>query len=267
MNTPLRHRRSLGLAACTAALVLASSSLTHAANFTTNTVGTVNGNTRTLNDDTVATNTSTTGVIVTSTTFASDIATAFTGNTGGVWNFDTASFNVANNETVTLSYGTSQASSLVLTMTEAGAGVGGINQGTDATTAASGSSFMGLGGTGSSTRTFTLNTPLLELGLISLNRNDGTRFGSLTVTFQDNTSASTTSVAGTAYYFHGFKTTADNPIVSFTLTQTGGAMRYDDLGFVVSAIPEPSTYGIAAGGLALVGAMVARRRRANAAKA
>lgn len=35
----------------------------------------------------------------------------------------------------------------------------------------------------------------------------------------------------------------------------------------ITAIPEPSTYAIAAGGLALVGAMVVRRRRANAAKA
>lgn len=38
------------------------------------------------------------------------------------------------------------------------------------------------------------------------------------------------------------------------------------LNVTASAIPEPSTYGFAAGGLALVGAMVARRRRAKVAK-
>ncbi|MBW8781694.1 MAG: autotransporter-associated beta strand repeat-containing protein [Verrucomicrobia bacterium] len=39
------------------------------------------------------------------------------------------------------------------------------------------------------------------------------------------------------------------------------------LNITSSAIPEPSTYAIAAGGLALVGAMVVRRRRAQSAKA
>ncbi len=43
------------------------------------------------------------------------------------------------------------------------------------------------------------------------------------------------------------------------------AIAWDDVTLsVTSAIPEPSTYGIAAGGLALVGAMGFRRRRAKA---
>jgi hypothetical protein len=220
------------------------------------TVGGINGNGKTLIENT--------GNTVTSTTFASDIAAAFSGNTGGVWNFDTGNFGVASGETVTLTYGTSQLNSLVLSLTE-GAGGGGINQGSDAGNATSGSTFMGLGGVGTATRTFTLSTPLLELGLISINRFDGGRTGSLSVTFLDTTTldtttASTSAAPGNDWYFHGFKTTSDNPIVSFSLVQTGGAMRYDDLGFIVA--PEPSTAVFLMGGVGML-TLIRRRKTVN----
>ena len=54
------------------------------------------------------------------------------------------------------------------------------------------------------------------------------------------------------------------PITSYTLTLSAGfsqvlALQVDQ----VAAVPEPSTYAMAMGGLALVG-MMARRRRAAA---
>lgn len=229
-----------------AGILAASIAAAGAANYSTITVGTINGNVKTLIESTAST--------VTSTIFASDIATAFSDNTGGVWNFDTTNFGVASGETVTLSYGTSQLNSLVLSLTE-GAGGAGINQGTDAGNATSGATFMGMGGS-SVTRTFTLGTPLLELGIISINRFDASRTASLSVTFLDTTTLSTSAAPGDNWYFHGFKTTAENPIVSFSLNQPAGLMRYDDLGFVT--VPEPSSAALL--GLVGFGAFIRRRR-------
>ena len=245
--------------ACTAALVLASSSFTQAASVTVDTVGTMNNGSNNI------TPLEATGNSFTATTFASNVATAYTNDTGGVWNFETA-FNVNNGETITLNYGASLAKSVVLTLSG-----NSINQGSGAGIFAqeptSGVAVMGFA-TDGSTRTFALSVPLLSIGIFNTDRNSSDRFPVLTVTFQDNTTASTSGANADNTYFHGITGTALNPIVSFSLSQNN-FVRYDDLGFIVapSAIPEPSTYAIAAGGLVLVGAVVASRRRANAAKA
>jgi hypothetical protein len=205
-----------------------------ATSITYGTVGTVNTNNRTIIDatgDTITYNN--TG----NTTFSSAMATAFANDTGGVWNFDGANFDVAPGQTITLNYGISQSKTEVLTL----GGTNNINQanniGNEPTSGASG---LGLGGDGT-TRTFTLSEGLLTLGIFNTDRNDASRIPVLTVTFKDgNTAALSTSGANADNtYFHGFTTTLANPIVSFSLSQSNNSfIRYDDLGFVVA--PEPT---------------------------
>lgn len=54
----------------------------------------------------------------------------------------------------------------------------------------------------------------------------------LTVTYRDNTTASTSGANADNVYFHGLSGTAANPIVSFALSQND-FVHYDDLGFIV----------------------------------
>ena len=88
-------------------LLAASIAAAGAANYSTITVGTVNGNNLAF--------TEATGNSDSYATFTNNLANAFATNSGGVWNFDGAAFTVNNGEAITLSYGTSQASNLVLT--------------------------------------------------------------------------------------------------------------------------------------------------------
>lgn len=69
-----------------------------AANYSTSTVGTVNGNNLAF--------TAATGNSDSYATFTNNLANAFATNSGGVWNFDGTVFTVNNAETITLSYGT-----------------------------------------------------------------------------------------------------------------------------------------------------------------
>lgn len=192
------------------------------------------------------------------TSFASNIATAFASNTGGVWNFDGANFLVNVGETITLNYGTSAANAEVLTLSS-GNNINQANTGTtEGTSGGPAGSMLGLGGD-ASTRTFTLSTPLLTLGIFNTDRNDASRTSSLTVTFLDNSTASTSGTNADDYYFHGLSGTAENPIVSFSLSQSN-FVRYDDLGFVV--VPEPSSAMCLMGGVGMF-ALMRRRKTVN----
>lgn len=225
-----------------AGLFAASIAAASAASYVTDTVGTVNGNGKTISEAT--------GNSLTSTTFASNIATAFANNTGGVWNFDGTNFNVNGGETITLNYGVSLTNSLVLTL-----GGNGINQGFAAGEPTSGTdTVLGLGGD-ALTRTFALSTPLLTVGIFNTDRNDAGRLPVLTVTYQDTTTASTSGANADNTYFHGLSGTLANPIVSFSISQNN-FVRYDDLGFVT--IPEPGSAALL--GLVGLGALIRRRR-------
>ena len=206
------------------------------ADLTVNTVGTLNGNGKTILEAT--------GNSLNVTTFASNIATAFASDTGGVWNFDGAAFNISSGATIALKYGTSHTKSLVLTLTE-GSGGGGINQNTVAGEPTSGTFLLGLGGNGA-TRTFTPNRPLLTVGIFNTDRNDAARIPVLTVTYLDNTTASTSGANADNVYFHGLSGSVSNPIVSFAISQNN-LVRYDDLGFIVAPLSAPHNVAAAPG--------------------
>lgn len=218
-----------------------------AASIIVNTVGTVNGNGKTILEAT--------GNSMNSTLFASDIATAFANDTGGVWDFDGANFGVNVGETVTLNYGTSLANSVVFTLSSGS----GINQGNIASEATSGTTELGLAAD-ASTRTFTLSTPMTTIGIFNLDRNDASRTSVLEVTFLDDTTASTSGANADDTYFHSLSATGTNYIKSFSLTQNN-FVRYDDLGFVVASVPEPSRALLLM--LGATGLLVRRRRQSG----
>lgn len=119
---------------------------------------------------------------------------------------------------------------------------------------------MGLGGD-ATTRTFTLSTNLLTVGIFNTDRNDSGRLPVLTVNYLLGGSASTSGATANDVYFHGLSGTEANPIVSFSLTQNN-FIRYDDLGFVVaSSVPEPSRALLLM--LGATGLLVRRRRQSG----
>jgi hypothetical protein len=213
-----------------------------ATSLTFTSVGTINGNGRTF--------TEATGNTINKTTFASDLATAFANDKGGVWNFDTPAtggFFVNSGETITLNYGASLNKSVVLTLSG-----NQINQAQNvAAEATSGGFALGLA-TDGSTRTFTLDTPMLEIAIFNTKRFSSAT-SALTVTFMDDTTATTSGANGNDWFFHELSGTLANPIKSFSLVQSG-FIRYDDLAFV--AVPEPA--GLSFLG---IGALVTLRRR------
>jgi autotransporter-associated beta strand protein len=221
-------------------ILAASIAVAGAADYITDTVGTINGNERTVFEAT--------GNSLDLATFSSDIATAFANNAGGVWDFEETYGPVTLGQTITLNYGVSQTNSLVLTMggnTSSGL-VGGISRDTQAGEATSGTGVLGfndaVGNDGTfNVRTFTPDTPLLTVGIINTDRNQATRIPSLTVTYADSSTATTSGANANDWYFHALSGTLDNPIVSFSIV-ANNYVRWDDLGFIVApeAEPEPS---------------------------
>ena len=216
-----------------AGILAASIAAAPAASITVNAVGTFNGNARTVLEAT--------GNSLDVATCASNVATAFANDTGGVWDFDGAAFGVIPGETITLNYGTSPGNSLVLTYSSAGGGFG-IDQGANPGEATSGSTLMGLQGD-PATRVFTPNKPLLTVGIFNTDRNDAGRVPMLTVTYQDTSTASTSGANADNVHFHGLTGTLANPIVSFSISQNN-FVRYDDLAFVVAPETDSEPDGL-----------------------
>jgi hypothetical protein len=213
-----------------AGLLAASIAAAPAASITVDTAGTINGNARTILEAT--------GNSLDVATCTSNIATAFATDTGGVWDFNGASFGASGGvnvgETITLNYGTSLAKSLVLTLNSGNS----INQGNVPGEATSGSFVLGFGGD-ASTRVFTPSKGLLTVGIFNTNRGDASRIPVLTVTYQDDTTASTSGANAGAVYFHGLSGTEANPIKSFSISQNN-FVRYDDLAFIVAPEAPPT---------------------------
>lgn len=197
--------------------------------------------------------------------FKSDIEAAFTANIGGTIAFDNTT---SGDQTSIVSTYNGGNSTLTLAVTG-----GAVNISSNGSNSSSGTQIMGVSGAAVS-RTFTFSSSLSEFGLVVTSRGTGggARAANLILNFE-NGAPSVTLTAHTVAEtgdntLWDYKVTDGNNIVSATLLMPDGLIRPDDFGFVVaSAIPEPSTYGIVAGGLVLVGAMVVRRRRVKAAKA
>ncbi len=212
----------------------------NAASIVVDTVGVINPNTQSINEATG--NSQTVGA------FATSLTTAFANNEGGVWNMESDDgVVVLNNETITLNLGPTPSRQLVLTLSG-----NEINTPTQTGEATSGERVLGIN-FGFGTRTFTPNTGILTVGIFNTNRNAGTRIPFLSVDYLNGTSASTSGANAGATYFHSLSGTVENPIVSFSLSQSD-FVRWDDMAII---IPEPSSALL--GGIGLM--FLLRRRR------
>jgi len=209
-------------------MLAASIAAADATSFTTSTVGTVNGNNKTINNAT--------GDSSSYATFTNDLATAFANDCGGVWNFE-SSFSVNNGETITLNYGTTHSRSLVLTLS----GSNIANQGNSGE-AVSGGNVLAIS-VDTNPRVYTPNKPLKKVAVFNTNRGDSGRVPVLTVTFMDNTTSNTSGANAGAVYFHELSATGTNYIVSFSISQNN-YVRYDDIAFIdTNAPPSALTAG------------------------
>jgi len=210
-------------------ILAASIAAADAASTTVTTVGTINGNNKTV--------LAATGNSLSYATFSNSIATAFASDCGGVWNFE-SSFSVNVGETITLNYGTTQSRSLVLTLTSGG----NIANQSPSGEATSGVNVEALSGN-SSPRVYTPDKPLSAVAIFNSNRGDSSRIPVLTATFMDGTTASTSGANAAAVYFHELSATGTNYITSFSISQNN-FVRYDDLAFIdTNSPPSALTVG------------------------
>ncbi len=199
---------------------------------------------------------------VTEASMVSLMNSAYSGNTGGVVNWEAANgWTVASTLTnATLSYGTSQSQSLVMTETQPFPGqFGGASA--VGTTLTSGTQFLGLGS--NQTPIFNFSAGLVAWGMFLLDRG-ATRSAGLTFTLADNSTityaADTLNSPGAAIWF-GVQASASNPIMSVAITGVGGNFTgWDDMAFIVAPVPEPATLTLLGLG-SLAGIMAIRRRR------
>jgi hypothetical protein len=200
---------------------------------------------------------------ITLANFKTVVSSAFTAGTGGVINFDVA---LANSSSFNTSFNGGLSTLTVTMNAAAGANQWNTTNQDSNTWALSGSRYLGTNA--SSQARFDFSQPLSHFGITMLWRN-ANRTGTVTVFFDDNTSASVGSFSSSSGSLVG--TVNQTPDVFFGyVAPTGkaitridiigdGFVRYDDLGFV-TAIPEPSSVAALAG-LGALGLVAMRRRR------
>jgi len=246
------------IAGCAIALVAVSSA------FAQSTVGVLDPNPSSLTIQNSPANVGNAS-FVTLSSMNSLIATAFANDTGGVINFDPANgWTTTPVSSINLTYGTSQANSLTMSLGPSAAGLTGFASSTGSgTTAVSGANYLAFsGGSGTPPLDATLNFSqgLSDFGITQLARS-GDRTLTLSFTLQDNTvvtyAPDTVLSGSTTVNFYGYQAPVNDPIKSVTLTCSQGFFRMDDLAFVVA--PEPGTMALV--GMGGLGMLFALRRR------
>lgn len=217
-------------------------------------------------------------------TFQLLMPTAFAANTGGVINAEDQSAGGTipgvwrNNNTnygdgvanqITATYGVGQGSSVGIYRTDldpTSSAPVGINGNNNNAFVASGTSYIGVAGPGSPVN-LAFTKGLSALGLTEVPRS-ALRNVTLTAVL-DNASTivgsteQITAANAPGAIFWGFIAPAGRTIVGLNITSVDGGgvgqfSRFDDLGFVVAAIPEPTSLGLL--GMACVGLVLRRRR-------
>ncbi len=207
-------------------------------------------------------------------TFKANVAAAYAAGIGGVVNFDGLPdvATVQYNGVITTTYGAGPAT--ITIGTSAGQVLMNATPGIGATPI-SGEAYFRLGS--GVTTTFTFSAPLSEFGLTLLARNAAKTGISVNGTYSDGTSFSAISglgiLANTATgipnyidspnsspdTFVGFTAAAGKAISTISINAPNGSnLIMDDLGFILSPIPEPSVCLLGAVG---VGGFLIRRRR------
>lgn len=216
--------------------------------------------------------------------FTTDVATAFTNNMGGVIGFNGFTNNTLL-DSIEATFGTSGAKTLNIdfnTTHHIVLGLGSANPISGQSTSPAGSTAFGQGpnndGDANYDIEFTFGSitggapfeAVTSLGLTYIGRNNGgglTNATQVTITafFSNETSSSVTTTANNAELerFIGFQAPENASITRLYIdlpSDIGRRVFIDDVGFVTSVVPEPSTYALI-GGFATVLLVMLRRRK------
>ncbi|MES2438047.1 MAG: hypothetical protein V4584_03225 [Verrucomicrobiota bacterium] len=193
------------------------------------------------------------GTVVTSATFATDVAAAFTTGNGGVGNFDSGTLTSGSVIDIGFASGTK-----TLTLTDNLTQAYALGTSSAARISVSGAGFLSKnGGTSNfgfnlSSTGFAVNEHVVGLALTVLSRNgagtptlwtvtanytDGVTAGSTSTAYSMNTSTG----AGIDDAFSGIYAPAGHWITGFTVTGNNAFSSIDDIGFITAAVPEPSS--------------------------
>jgi hypothetical protein len=215
--------------------------------------------------------------------FNMDLATAFTANAGGVWNFDTQPTGVLPQANV-LSYGTSQSKTITLTQTNPSQFMA-VTSGGPAHDSSPISLSNYLDNENGASYSFSFSnltggspgeTGVIELGLTALSASDpntnlAINFGTVTAIASFSGGGSVTETAtidslkGAGDTFFGFVAPAGQTITAFSIASSAsgtGSPDLDDIGFITNAVPEPNIWLLLIVGAAGMGLYSWRKRSA-----